>query len=233
MEIRNTYRKTRLTLANATLLLLADPSAERWSHTRVAEALNDAQLDFCLETQMAKEELNVRLLENVFEYDIKNRIATDGTVREYGFPLRVGFSGRDETALWPTSLKIMDFSGLTRDDKIQPSRWYLDSTSPGKICVLPPASDGNATTEVDNIQVLYVAMPTYMSANGSYPDTYISSSLHRALPYGAASRLLDESNDKDDLVKADYMEARFRFWIGKAKVEQFRGKTKYNNVRPV
>jgi hypothetical protein len=224
------YRKSLSVLRLETLLILQDPEGERWAPDRVDEALNDTALEWALENEQIREELNVQLLENVYIYDIKKRVEEDGTLRPFAFPLRVGYCGKTQPAFTPVTLFDIDMMGY--DQNV----WYRNNLSPGKIAVIPPSEDGAAAGSADpydkNIQVLYAAMPTYMTADGDYPDTSIPAMFHQALPHGAASRLLDEG-DADDLVEAVRQEEVFKGWIGRARREIARGTTDYGGARPL
>src|SRR3990170_2482235 len=99
MTTLSEYRKTLTTLIFETKFLLRDPIGERYSNARITEKLNEACLIYCLKTQLIKEEINVQLTEDVFEYDIKTRIQEDPTKRYYAFPYRIGYDGDDEPAI--------------------------------------------------------------------------------------------------------------------------------------
>lgn len=229
MSILDDYRKDREALRDASWILLGDPLGERYDPDRVDEALNDTVLDFNLRTQMIKEELNIQVKEDVFDYDIRQRVEENGTLRLYGFPLRVGFYGRKEPGYMPVSLFDVDMVGYTS------GIWYRDNLSPNRIAIITPSADGAAAGDsdpyADNIQVLYVAEPTYMDEDADYPDSKILAIYHQAFPYGAASRLLDEG-DVDDMAKALEYDAEFKKWIHRALAEEFRGQTDYGGFRP-
>ncbi len=233
MEPLTTFRKSLATLRTETLFLLRDPNGERFVSSRIDEKLNERCLDFCIKSQLIKEEINVQLLENQFEYDIKTRVKEDGTLREYAFPLRIGYDGDNEPAVMPGSLLAIDLKGYRRDLSMSPSLWYLDGVSPGKIQILgPPQTDGDAPPlETGNLQVMYIAMPTYMDTGASYPDT-IPSQFHKFLPFGAASLIL-EDGDKDDLIMAIRYEGIFYSGITEQVAEDYRGRTQYDECRPM
>jgi hypothetical protein len=227
------YRKDRNALSRKALLLTGDPLGERWSLTRAAQALNDVVLDFCLKTQMIKEEINVQLKQNVHEYDIKTLIEEDGTLRFYGYPIRLGFNGNNNPGMWPMTLLAIDLLGIPQTSGTNTHQWHLDSVSPGKVLLFgPPAQDGEALpSEENNMQVTYIALPTYMSAGGSFPDTKIPVISYEAFPYGAASRLLDEG-DEQDLLKSLEMDFMYRKWTLEAIADEYRNLTPYDDVRP-
>lgn len=229
MSILNEYRKNLEQLIDETLLLCGDPLGEKWSPTRAAIAVNESVLDFVIKTQMVKEEINIQVKDDLFIYDVKTRIEDDGTLRLFAYQIRVGFAGKTEPAYMPVSLFDIDMTGYG-------SRvWYIDHLSPGKISIPIPSADGAALGASDpyedNIQVLYVAMPTYMDDDADYPDSKILPIYHQAFPYGAASRLLDEG-DEAAIARAVNCEAEFVTWIGRAAIEEHRGTTDYGGFRP-
>jgi len=228
------YKKNRLALVNQALLLAGDPEGERWSKTRAARALNDTVLDFCLKTQMIKEEINVQLKENVHEYDIAARVEEDGTLRLYGYPIRLGFNGSDNPGMWPTTLMVIDLLGYAQTSGQNPYQWHLDSVSPGKVVLFgPPTQDGEALpSEENNMQVTYIALPEYMTGNDSEPDANIPVTAYEAFPYGTASRLLDEG-DYEDLVISIRHEIEYRRLTLELIAEDYRQLTAYDDARPV
>ena len=233
MEPLTSYRKSLNTLVIETQFLLMDPNGERYSVTRIKEKLNESALSYCLKTQLIKEEINIQLKEDIFEYDVKTRVQESVSLRYYAFPLRIGYDGDNEPAVMPGSLLAIDFKGYRRDLSMMPSLWYLDAVSPGKIQILgPPQKDGQTPpSERGNLQVQYVAMPTYMDTGASYPDT-IPSFFHRFLPYGAASLIL-EDGDKDDLIMAIRYEGIFYSGVTEQVAEEYRGRTPYDDCRPM
>ena len=179
------------TLRAETFFLLRDPNEERFSVIRVIEKLNDACLDYCLRTQLIKEEINIQLLQNQHEYDVKTRVEKDGNLRYFAFPIRVGYDGDDQPGVMPGSLLAIDLKGYRRDLSGMPYLWYLCAVSPGKIQIIgPPQEDGAEETyitaqdgsiiyfqdgypmedvspdsvsrENKNLQVSYIAMPIPM-----------------------------------------------------------------------
>ena len=235
------YRKKLEVLINELGVLIEDPNDERYTRLRKAEAINDAILEFALDSQMIFDEINVQLKENVREYDIKTRINEDGTKRDYGVPIRLGFNGEENPAMWPTDLQVLD-SLLINDEQqrfgeitdFKPQRrWHVDVVSPGKVSLFPaPNQDGeDLPSEENNMQVTYIAFPTYMDSEDDYPDSVIQAYLHQAFKYGGAYRLLDEG-DEDDIRLADAAEAEFNNWVQKAVAEYYRGQTMYDDARP-
>jgi len=229
MSNLNDYRKNLETLVEDTLRLTGDPLGERWSSTRAAEAINDTVLDFNLRVQTIREEINVQLKEDIFEYDIKTRVEEAGTLRLFCFPIRVGFSGRNAPAFTPVTLLDIDLVGYSANV------WYASHLSPGKLTVITPSADGAAAGDADpyknNIQVLFCAEPTIMEADDDFPDSMISILFHQGIPYGAAIRLLHEGT-LDDLALADQHEAEYRKWTSRAIGEQWRGETDYGGCYP-
>lgn len=228
------YAKKLDALINQTLLYANDPNGERYSRARVAVVVNDVVMDFALKTRMIKEEINIQLKENNIEYDIRALVEDDGTLRIYGFPIRVGFNGSNNPALLPTSLLIIDLFGYSQTDNISPKRWHLDTVSPGKIILFgPPGADGEALpSEENNIQITYIAIPEYISSESSYPDSDIPATFHQAFAYGAAALLLEESEDEELFMKSVSYEMEYNRWIKEAVAESYRGLTAYDDCRP-
>lgn len=224
--------KTLANLITETLLLCRDPLGERFDTSMVSRKLNDAVLDFCLRTQLIKDELNVQLKEDVFEYNIKRLAENDGTVKDFGYPIRIGYDADDSPAIKPTDMLILDFTGYSRIDEIRPSWWYLSLSSPGTLCVIgKPTDDGSSTDEEDNMQVRYVGYPSYMSSGGS-PDSEIPVLFHQAFPYGAAFMLLEDGGP-EDLALAELYEGKFDWWVREALAETARGETPYKDFEPL
>jgi len=234
MATLSDYRQDLEELIDRTLLLMGDPLGERFDRDRVAEGLNDSVLDFVLRTQMLKEEINVQLKADVWDYDIKKRVEEDGTLRDFGFALRIGFNGNDDPAMMPTDLIMIDLRGYTRDEKMASTHFYLDPVSPGRVAIFGhPTEDGEASpSEEDNMQVTFIPMPTYMETEAAYPDSDIPSLYHDRFPMGAASRILEEG-DAEDLAMAAEFEERFYNSILDAVAEEYRGRTIYEDVRPM
>jgi len=229
------YRKSRTAIVNLTLLFLGDPLGEKHAPARVAEIVNDVVMDFVLKTQMIKEEINVQLLADVQEYDIANRVEVDGTLRLYGYPIRVGFNGSDCPALPSTELLILDLFGYSQAESVSPNRWHVDTVSPGKIVIFgPPATAGEALpSEENNIQVTYVAMPGYMDDATDYPDIDIPATFHQAFAYGAAAILAEESDDPEIFMKSVEFDDAYAEWVRTAVAESYRNMTKYDDFRPM
>lgn len=228
------YRKNCGALAAKAQLLCGDPNGERWSLTRAAQALNDTVLDFCLKTQMIKEKIDVLIKEKLHEYDIQTLVEEDGTLRFYGYPIRLGFNGSQNPGMWPTTLMTIDLLGYPQTSGTGAFQWHLDSVSPGKVILFgPPDKDGEALpSEDNNMQATYIALPTYMSSNDAYPDAEIPVLSYEAFPYGAAARLLDEGNE-EDLLKSLEMEAMYRRWTLETIAEDYRNLTAYDDFIPV
>jgi len=233
MEPLTTFRKSLSTLTTETLFLLRDPNGERFSSSRIYEKLNERCLDFCLKSQLIKEEINCIMAKNQFEIDVKRLAEEAATLRYYAFPIRVGYDGANGVGIMPGSLLSIDLKGYSRAESMMPSIWYLCAVSPGKIQILGPmqAAGTASPSESGNIQVTYIAMPTPMSAVGDYPDT-IPSYFHKYLPYGAAALILEEG-DKDDLALADFYELEFQRGILEQVAEDYRGRTPYDDCRPM
>ena len=228
-----TYKKTLTTLANKTLLLAGDPLGERWAFVRACQAVNDACLDFCLRAQLIKETITIQLRAAQIEYDVAALVEDDGTLRFYGFPLRVGFNGLDSPGAWPTTLFTIDMLGYAQTDRNEPFAWHLDSVSPGKLILFgPPAADGEDLPDTENnLQVTYVALPAYMDEGADFPDAKLPVMAHATLPFGGAARLLDEGNE-DDLARAIILEAEYNKGIVRAVATEYRSNTDRDDARP-
>ncbi len=233
MEPLTTFRKSLATLRTETLFLLRDPNGERFVSSRIDEKLNERCLDFCIKSQLIKEEINCIMSQNQFEIDVKQLVEDSTSLRYYAFPIRVGYDGSDGAGVMPGSLLAIDLKGYSRAESMMPAIWYLCAVSPGKIQILGPmqAAGEASPSEGGNIQVTYIAMPTPMTAVGDYPDT-IPSYFHKYLPYGAAAIILEEG-DKDDLALADYFESEFQRGILEEVAESYRGNTSYDDCRPM
>jgi len=209
---------------------------------------------------LIKEEINIQLKQNQHEYDVKARVEQDESLRYFAFPIRVGYDGGNEAAVMPGSLLAIDLKGYRRDLSGMPYLWYLCAVSPGKIQIIaPPQQDGAEGTYIlaqdgsiiysqdgypleevgsdsvnsgsKNLQVSYIAMPTYMDDDADYPDT-IPSYFHRYIPHGAAAMILEEG-DKNDLLKAREYEAIFYGGITEQVAESYRARTVYDDFRPL
>lgn len=227
------YAKELSVLTIDTQFLLKDPNGEKYSTTRITEKLNEACLEFCLRTQLIKEEINIQLLEDTYEYDIKTLVEENGTLRYFAFPLRLAYDGGNYPALLPGSLVAFTLQGVSQDVSGIPSNWYLCAVSPGVVQIIgTPAANGEALpSESDNLQVTYIAMPTEMTALGDIPDA-IPGYFHKYLPFKAAALILEEG-DKNDLALADYYESEFERGIGEQVAEESRGTGLYEEMRPL
>jgi len=228
------YKKDLSELIAVAGLLLDDPLNERWSPARVAEALNDACLDYALETQNVKETINIQLYKDTYEYDVKKQVEEDLALRSFGYAIRLGYNGSQSPGMWPTSLEAIDMTGAKQTTHTALPGWHMDSVSPGKVVLFgPPAADGDPSpAETGNMQVTYVAIPTYMDADGDYPDSHIPVIAYDILPFKAAARLLDEG-DESDLIKSIEYEALYRKGVRDMVAESYRAHTVYDDARPV
>lgn len=228
------YKITLEDLIDRTLLLLFDPLGEKYTRARIARALNDRILDFVLKAQMIKDEINIQLKENSWDYDIQTRINEDGTVKGFGFILRIGFNGNDDPGMWPTDLVMIDLRGYSRDEKRANTHFYLDPVSPGHVAIFGhPTEDGEALpSEENNMQVTYAAFPDYMDDEADYPDSDIPAIYHDGFPKGAAAKMLEEGNE-EDLKMADIFEWEFQQIARAAVGEEYRGRTVYMDMRPM
>lgn len=221
-------------LVSRTLLLLEDPNGEKYSSSKVIEALNFACLEIAISTEMIKDEVAIQLQEDGWYYDVKERVNEDSTKRPFGYAVRIGISGDDIPALLPVTTHTLDWTSVTLSDAGEPTHWRLDFLSYGQIGVGPiPQSDGETLpSETDNLQVLYVAMPNPMETTETdYPDALIPSYYHEFIPFFAAKYLLDEG-DSEDMVMGDRYMSKFE--QGKrGMVSDTYYQTNYADVKPM
>ena len=237
--ILNEYRKTLSALKSLTARFLVDFDFDKFGEDQVAEAVNDACMDFALRTQAVKDEINLLVSENKHIYDIKAFIleantAASGTRKEFGFIKRVGFSGTDEPAFMPTSSHEVNFTNASQfiSQGLYVNRFFVDLLSPGKLQIFPPDADGTALpSESGNLQVLYIGLPDYMDDPGDYPDSMIAPQFHDAIAIGAAAMLLYEGNETD-VKQADILDQEFTRLCMMAVMNEYDGQTNYQGARP-
>lgn len=238
--ILNDYRKNLTQLRAAAAQILTDHYFERWDTTRLDEAINDAAAEFALRTQLVYDEVPIQILENEYIYNVKAFIlagnnTTPGTYREFGFVTRVGFSGTDEPAHMPSNHTDINFSliDINQEQGLYANRFHIDLDSPGKIRILPPDADGETLPdETGNLQITYVALPTFLESTSGYLDAMIPPQNQDAIPIGAAAMLLWEGNEADCLL-ADGLESEFDRLCRKAAAGSFMNMTTYDGARPV
>ena len=228
------YRKNLAALAMKTRLLLGDPAGERWSDARVIEAINFAVLEFAIETECIKDEVEIRLLVNFWSYDIKEAVEQNAALNPFGWPLRIGYNGTASPALKPISSHVVDRAGIDRSGTGTVNRFHMDMLSYGEIGVLPlPSSDGAVLpSDVGNLQVTYVGMPDQMTLNTDFPDNSIQAMYHQYIPYMAACLLLEEG-DEEDLAMAIAYESNFKSGCYENVGDQYAGQTGYADMRPM
>jgi len=227
------FKKNLTTLRSDTLFLLRDPSGERYATARIDEKLNEAALSFCLRTQLLKDEINIRLAADDYEYDIKALVAADVTKKSYAFAIRIGYDGDSKPALLPGSLLAIDLAGYTVGMSGIPGTFYFCATSYGVIQILgaPTVAGAVLPSEVGNLQVSYVGMPTLMEIGNDCPDT-IPAYFHKYLPYGAAALILEEG-DKKEMALGDYYEGEFNKGILEQVSEEYASRTPYDDCHPL
>ena len=227
------YGKTLTELTSRVLLLIDDPAGERFATASIWEAINDAMLDLALDTQLIKEKLTVNLLEDQHLYEIQERIATNGTLRPYGFPVRIVYNLATDAAITPISSAMYDLARTGFYESNRPLAWRIDLFSYGEVAFFPiPAANGSALPLLTgNVQVTYVALPTKMIIGTSTPDA-LQAQYHEAVAIRAAELLLDEGN-AEDLMFADGFEADYDRWTQRIVGDQYRGMTHYDSVRPM
>lgn len=228
------YRKDIAALIIKTRLLLGDPAGERWSTARILEALNFACVEFAIETECVKDEVEIQLTENGWSYNVKEAVEADATLKPYGWLKRVGYSGTASPALLPTSRFVTDHMGSDITSTGSTNQFHLNLLTYGEIGVLPiPNADGSALpADSGNIQVSYVGMPDEATATTDYPDSSIQAMYHQYLPYGAAYMLL-ENGDEEDVAMAAGYEANFRAGCYENVGDQYAGQTGYADMRPM
>jgi len=230
-------RMTLAELVNQTFLLLGDPAKERYDEDYVKLQLNFAQMDFCLDTHMIVEEIEeFQLKANVFIYDLRqaalNAYEDDGTTRPYAFPMRIVYWITDtlQRVLYPRRMENFDIGGIDRSATGAPYYWGTELVGEHKIMVNPiPDEDGDASDAEGNINVKYCAYPNYMSADSDYPDITIAS-FHEALPFRAASRIMEEDGDIDG---ADDLEGQFQLRLARFRGHRKVGMTRYRGATPL
>lgn len=223
-------------LTDYTLMLLGDPLGERYDRDWVAEEVQDALLDLNLTAHFVKDEVVVQILADVFDYDVAQRVEADATKHDYAFPLRVGYSGDDVVARQGTSALAIDQSVYSSDlDTGPPSSFYRDTVSPGHIAVFPvPTEDGEALpSEVSNLTVSYVGLPTPMEDGGDYPDAQIPGQHQIAACYKAAGNVRLCSADKQDLLIGIDNLAEYERLTAQATGDSYRNLTAYADSQPV
>jgi len=228
------YRKDLAALMVKTRLLLHDPSGERWTDTRVIEAINFAALEFAIITECIKDEVEVQLLANQWSYDIKQAVEASATLNPYGWPVRIGYYGKESGALKPTTSHVVDLSGATVMPAGSSNQFQVNMLSYGEVGVIPiPSTDGEALPgDEGNIQVTYIGMPESMDAVEDFPDEEMQEVYHQYIPYEAASLLLEEGDEEDLIVAADY-DANFKSGCYEAIGDQYQGQTGYADMRPM
>lgn len=228
------YKRTLADLMVKTRIILGDPSGERWSDTRVIEALNFAALEFAVETECIKDEIEVQTLENQWVYDLIELIEANGTAKPYGWISRVGYSGTQSPALQPSTIHVRDISGMPSTTAGTSSLFHLDMLNYGEVGILPiPGEDGETLPADDgNLQVTYVAMPEQMVNTTDYPDASIAATFHQYLPSKAAS-FLQEEGDEEDLALSLANDANFKAGCYEAVSDQYLGQTGYSDMRPM
>ena len=228
------YRKSLTDLIVKTRLLLGDPSGERWTTARVTEALNFACLEFAIETECIKDDVEIQLLENQWSYDIKQAAETGTSLKIFGWPVRVGINGTESPALMPTSSHVTDYAGLASINAGTSETFHNNLLTYGEIGVLPIPSEDGSTLPADtgNIQVTYVGMPDEMDALTDYPDEEIQAMYHQYLPYFAAMLLLEEGDEEDVAIAGGY-EGNFKSGCYEAIGDQYQGQTGYADMRPM
>ena len=228
------YRLTLAELVTQTYRLLNDPNREMYDIAVVKEALNDAQLEYCLRTRMIVETINdLQLKAYNWAYDLR-QIADNQSLKPFIYPIRVVYhaTSTSDITLWPKTGLGMDRGRHRRNNEGYPIFWGMDMTDQYHIFCWPMrTNNGESGGPVGNIDVQYCAMPTYMTADDSYPDT-IPALFHQALPYGAAERILEEG-EEGELRKSVDMGADFSRWIGKYGHDYHKGHTPYAGARPL
>lgn len=198
-------------LISRTLLLLEDPGGDKYSQSRIIEAVNFACLEIAMATEIIHDEISVQVQENGWTYDVADRVNEDATKRPYGYPVRIEIGGNTSPALIPSSTDTLDWTEVALSDLGTSTYWKLDLLNYGQIAIGPiPQADGAALpSEVDNIQVTYVAMPNEMETpTTDYPDAMIPAYYHDIIPFFAAKYILDEGV-ADDMAVGDRYMARF------------------------
>ena len=208
------YKLTLGELIQLTRILTDDLNGERYSRTLVVEALNDAMVEFAQETGLVLEDMNVRVYENIFEYDLPS-LAYAGGKRDVIKPVRMLVVGEGDPGFYSRSrysLQAWYGMGLLEGT---PKGFSFDEVDAGKFHLNAfPDWEGPALADEDqtgNIEVTYRAIPVYISEDEEFPDPYIPPPWHDALPLLAARNLLLEEIDLAKLAKAAEYDAQFQF----------------------
>lgn len=234
MTILSVFRKTLLQLIERTRLLVSDPLGERFTSSRIVEALNDAANNFARHTQQVIDDLNILITSEKPIYNVRSIIDNDGTARDFLHILRITFGGVNQNALLPIGTQRLDWGAYDVVSSSNPTNFRNDMSGYGEVLLSPPPNaDGVALpAETGNMQVYYVAYPTPMTDDTHYPDSLIQEMYHESLSLDAASALLDEG-DAEDLVLAAEYELEAYAMRTKAIAEAYRGRTQYRGVRPL
>jgi hypothetical protein len=211
--VMDEYKLTLGDLVQLTRILTDDLNGERYSRELVVAALNDAMVEFAQETGLILEDMNVRVYENVFEYDLPALAYADGK-RDVIKPIRMLIVGEEEPGFYSRSRQSLQaWYGLGLLEGT-PKTFSFDEVDSGKFHLNAfPDWDGPTLSDEDqagNIEVKYRAIPVWISEDGEFPDPYIPPPWHDALALFAARNLLLDESDLATLQKAVEYDAQFQ-----------------------
>lgn len=194
------------------LVTLGDPEGERYATDWIDENLNEALLDFFIETEIVYENLTVLLEEGKTEYDIRELVVADGSKRQFLYVVRVTyndgpFDGRQSVR--PTSQYILDRRGVGYGETGSTRGFTIDMMEPHKIKAYPePLNDGDALPlKTGNLVVTYAAIPNEMDSDDDFPDS-VRAEFIEALTQRAAALIL-EGGEFDDIETVDDLNQDF------------------------
>ncbi len=163
-----------------------------WSDVEINSALNFAQNDYCF----------------------KKRCTLTTAIISSGSRAPVSSFGEDTIVHAEYAGVAMDASNLIFEDRLNPG-WRVGSSGTPKrwlvqegVFYLSPNASGATAT------VLYLDVPSPMTADGDTPDTSITEAHHDALAYLAAAQLLLQGRDQAAAGKAGSLGSIYLNLIG-------------------
>lgn len=244
------FRKSLEDLLDDTYLRLQDTERERFPLSDVIQAINEATLWLALDAEMIVKSVPVKLLQYEAVYDLAVINAVYGSkTHDYGYFVRAEYVDDDDAVLanppgrydpvHPLQQERLDWLNVDFSRANRPEWIQKNLLSPGKIALwpLPAETGGNiATPDLEgNLLVWFVALPNPMSGATeaarrlSYPDSYIAARYHKAIPPGAAARLL-ECGNRQEVAMAEAYDIEFYLAIRKVVADQYAGLTRYRSA---
>ena len=202
------YRMSLSELVDYTAVLLADPDKMRYPREAIVEELNNAMVEFAVETKLVKDRVAMTTAVGMYIYNAK-QAALVAAKREFVYPTRIEVDSMAARSLYPESQHTLDkfWGGLFKS-----ALWSFgfDEVGPGRFSLR------GVPTEALDLDIEYVAMPAYIDLDEEYPDSLIPSLFHGLLPYGAARNLLFEEMDTKLIGKALEYDKRFNSELTRA-----------------